>query len=107
MASFDDFLDALADGIKDLLTDFVDEGEGLLKASKDFLQESEQDLKKWTGQLAAGEMTPDDFKFLVEGKKDLFEVHANANVGLAKAQVDKFWTALRTLVVDTAIGMLP
>ena len=52
-------------------------------------------------------MTPDDFKFLVEGKKDLFEVHANANVGLAKAQVDKFWTALRTLVVDTAIGMLP
>ncbi len=103
MASFDDFLDAFKAGVKDLAKEvfsgFADEA---LAASKAFVEKIEADLKKWTEQLANGQLSQDDFKFLVEGKADLLEVHLLTQKGLAKVAVDKFKKGLIDLLINTA-----
>ena len=103
MASFSDFLDALKDGLDVLIQDLLlEHKDKVLDGSKAFLKECEEDLQKWTKQLANGELSADDFKFLVEGKKDLLEVHLHTQIGLTKVALDKFRSALIDLVVQTA-----
>jgi len=103
MASFGDFLDALKDGLDILVQNLlVEHKTKVLEGSKAFLEDCEEDLQKWTEQLANGELSADDFKFLVEGKKDLLEVHLHAQIGLTKVALDKFRSALVQLVVQTA-----
>ena len=53
-------------------------------------------------QLADGDLSQDDFKFLLKGKKALLEIHVNTQIGLAKVAVDKFNAALVDLIIDTA-----
>ena len=103
MARFDDFRDALKEGLGELVKDLADHKDVVLAASEAFLDESEEDLKKWTKQVAEGEMSTDDLEFLVKGKADLAMVHWHTQIGLTKAAVDKFRNSLLDLVADTAI----
>ena len=104
MANFDDFLA----GLKNEVSAFA---EGQLKNVKDravadggaFVQALKADLQNWTNQLAAGKLSQDDFKFLVAGKKDLAELTALKEAGLAQAQLDQFVNGLVAVVVKTAV----
>lgn len=103
MASFNDFLDAFKDGLEVLVQDvLVEHKDKVLAGSNAFLKKCEGDLQKWTEQLANGELSGDDFKFLVQGKKDLLEVHLHTQIGLTKVALDKFRSALIQLIVETA-----
>lgn len=106
MAKFDDFKDALEDGIKNLakktVKDFADEA---LNDGKAFLKETENDLKRWTKLLASGDLSQDDFKWLVQSKKDVAEMVALKQKGLALATIDSFRQGMLDLVVNTATGV--
>jgi hypothetical protein len=103
MASFNDFLDAFKDGLEVLVQDvLVEHKDKVLAGSEAFLKECEGDLQKWTEQLANDELSGDDFKFLVQGKNDLLEVHLHTQIGLTKVALDKFRSALVQLIVETA-----
>jgi hypothetical protein len=106
MAKFDDFKDALEAGIKDLAKktakDFADEA---LNDGKAFLKETEDDLKRWTKLLASGDLSQDDFKWLVQSKKDVAEMVALKQKGLALAKIDSFRQGMLDLVVNTATGV--
>jgi hypothetical protein len=106
MADFSDFLRALEDGTKDLakktLKGFTPEA---LRDSKEFLRKTEEDLKRWTKLLASGELTQEDFEWLVLGKKDLAELHALKEAGIAVVRIDRFRNALMDLTIDTALDV--
>ena len=106
MVDFSDFLSALEDGTKDLakktLKGFKDKA---LQDSKEFLRKSEEDLKRWTKLLASRELSQDDFEWLVLGKKDLAELHALKETGLALVRIDRFRSALIDLIIDTAFDV--
>ena len=106
MADFSDYLNALEDGIKDLakkkLKGHKDEA---LKDSKKFLRKTEEDLKRWTKLLVSGELSKDDFEWLVLGKKDLAEMHTLKQKGLALATIDSFRDAIFDLVIGTAFDV--
>ncbi len=104
MAEFSDFLNNLEDGLRELakenVKDFVDAAQ---KDGKAFIEKAKDDLLRWTKLLAAGELTKEDFEFLVASKKDLTEMEALKEAGLMLVRIEKFQNALISLIIDTAI----
>lgn len=103
MASFDEFLEIL----KTELVKFAEDSWNTNKAAavndgRAFLEKSKADLERWTKMLAKGDLTRDDFKWLVIGKKDLAELVALKQKGLAKVALDRFVNGLIDTIVSTA-----
>jgi hypothetical protein len=103
MSQFDEFYDLVRGGVVDItkgdLKQFLQQG----KADADqFLQSLQSDLKDWTKQLANGDLSKDEFDFLVRGKADLAEMHALTQAGIAAVRVQQFRDALIDLVIDSA-----
>lgn len=107
MADFDNFLQEVAEGIKELveatLKDFKKEA---LKDGQTFLNSTKADLERWTRLLARGELTRQDFEWLVQGKKDLAEMKLLKQRGLAQIKINKFTNSLIALVIDKALSMV-
>ena len=103
MADFNDFLESLKKGLEELTKknwkEFKDAAE---KDGKAFFDKTKEDLKRWTKLLAQGDLSQDDFEWLVVGKKDLAEMEALKQAGLALVRLERFQNALISLVVDTA-----
>ena len=100
---FDSFFKELKNGIKEIAkteaADFVKEA---TSDGKDFLNTIKADLKKWTRQLAEGKLSEDDFEFLVRGKKDLAEMEALKQAGLAAIRVDRIRVAVIDLILSAS-----
>jgi hypothetical protein len=74
MSKFDEFVDAVLNGAKDLAKQVFDGLEDNAKEdARAFLEKSEADLKRWTKLLAVKEITERDFADLVHAKKALAE----------------------------------
>ena len=106
MSNFNNFINIIEEGVKELakktLKGFKDEA---LSDTKNFLKETEEDLKRWTKLLAKGELSQDDFEWLVLSRKDVAELHALKQAGLALVRTDRFKNALIDLVIDTAFDV--
>lgn len=105
MPTFDDFISDVVSGAKNFarqnLKDFVAQAEG---DSRDFLTKSRAELQKWTAQLAKGQITKEMFENLVQGEKDLAEMHALTEAGVALATLQRFRDKLIDLVIDAAFN---
>jgi len=108
MADFDDFRQAVRAGLDDLIGatigGYADAARG---RAENFLSESQQDLEKWLRQLGSGELSADDFEFLVEGKAELGQINALREIGAAKVAVDRFRAGFIQLLKDSALALLP
>lgn len=106
MSNFDDFIDTIEKGVEELakktLKGFKEEA---VDDAKAFLEGSKDDFKRWTKLLAQGELLQDDFEWLVLGRKDVAELHALKQAGLALVRIDRFKNALLDLVIDTAFDV--
>jgi hypothetical protein len=103
MADFDKYFDILVKNLVDLVKnnwkDFLDAAEADGKA---FLLETKEDLKRWTRLLAKGDLTREEFEFLVGSKEDLLKLKALKKLGLTKVRIQMFQTAVIGLIIDTA-----
>jgi len=101
MPDFNDFISALKadliDFAKENLNEYKDE---LLKDGNAFVKKAKKDLERWTAGLAAGMLSKKDFEFLLKGKKDLAEMEALKQLGLAKVRIAK----IRDGVIDIVLG---
>jgi hypothetical protein len=105
---FKNVLETLKNGVKDLaeknLKDFV------ASATADghaIITELQDNLETWTQQLANGEITKDEFAFLVSGQKDLIKMIALKQAGLAQIAVDQFKNGVFDLITNTIVGLIP
>jgi hypothetical protein len=105
VSKFDDFTSAVLQGSAGLARDFV---EDRVVAAKDdvaaFLTASQQDLQRWTQQLAAGQLTQKQFKSLVRGQADVAQLFALAQAGATAASLQRFRNGLIDLVVKSAFA---
>jgi hypothetical protein len=103
MADFDKYFDKLVKNLEDLVKnnwkDFLDAAQADGKA---FLLETKEDLKRWTRLLANGDLTREEFEFLVGSKEDLLKLKALQRLGLTKVRIQMFQTAVIGLIIDTA-----
>lgn len=102
MADFDDFLDTLKDELADLAASHLDDlQDEAVRDSEQFLEDSKEDLKRWTRLLEEGEISEKDFESLVKGQKDLAKMEALKEAGLAAVEVDRF----RKNLFDRVLGI--
>ena len=103
MADFDKYFDNLVKNLEDLVKnnwkDFLNAAEADGKA---FLLETKEDLKRWTRLLSNGDLTREEFEFLVGSKEDLLKLKALKKLGLTKVRIQMFQTAVIGLIIDTA-----
>lgn len=103
MADFSKFLDVLKDNIAELAKTNVKEyAESAIKDGESFIKSTKSDLELWTKQLISGELSKKDFEWLLKSKKDLAEMTALMQAGLAKARIDKFRTDVLKTISSTA-----
>ena len=106
MANFEDFIDALKEGAKELARETFDGFEDQAKQdAEDFVERSKEDLKRWTKLLAQGDINEQDFSDLVLAKKALAEMFALRQAGLTLIKLEKFRKGFINLVVDTAFDV--
>jgi hypothetical protein len=72
-----------------------------------FFAQTKDQLERWTTRLAKGELTADDFEWLVKGKKDLAEMKLLKQAGVTLIRVDEFKAGLLDVIVKTVVGKIP
>lgn len=77
-----------------------------VKDGKKFLEESKENLKRWTILLMDKKLTTQDFEWLVLSQKDLAEMLALKQAGLSLIRIEQFRNSLLNLVVDTIFGII-
>lgn len=70
--------------------------------TRDFLDQSRADIERWAGELAREEIDEDDLASLMRGEKDLAEMRALKQAGLAQVTLDTFTNG----VIDIAISAI-
>jgi hypothetical protein len=63
-------------------------------------------LNNWTLQLAEGTLSKNDFEFLVLAQKEVIEMHALKQAGLALIKADELKGKLLNQVINTVFGLL-
>lgn len=76
------------------------------KDAKAFLAESRTKIEEWTALLVAGEMTKDDFEWLVLSRKDNAKMEALTQSGLAKARIQRIVNGVLDIVVSEAFKLV-
>lgn len=79
------------------------------EAKKDallFLIEIKEKLARWTFLLADHQLTTEDFEWLINSQKQLLEMNALSQAGLAAIRVDQFKNSVLNLVVDTVFSFI-
>ena len=66
----------------------------------------EEDIKTWTLALAKGELTKDDFEWLVMAKKDLIEMIALKHAGISLIKLDELKAKLLNLVITKVFSLI-
>jgi hypothetical protein len=104
MFDFDKFLNTLTDDMKAVVREHAAGfGKEVTKDSLEFAENMKDDIERWTGQLARGELEREDFEWLLAAKKDLAEMNALKMKGLAQVRIDRIRNALVQTIIGTAI----
>ncbi len=106
MADFNGFSEETVSGIarlaEDGFNDFKDEA---IAAGKDFLAQSKEDLQHWTEQLAAGQISKEDFEWLMRSKENAVKLIILNRIGLTKTQADKLTAGIISVVTASAFKL--
>ena len=103
LSSFDNFFQEIKSSILDIARS--EAGELVEQASYDgrkFVDALRDDLEVWTQQLASGELSIADFEFLVKGMKDVAEMNALTEAGLAAIRIERIRTTSINLIITAA-----
>jgi len=107
MPDVDAFLDALQEEVVQLAEDHFDEfRDQAVQDGTAFLDRTKEDLQHWAQLLQEGRLTQSEMASLVRGQKDLAEMTALKQAGLAAAEADRFRNALLDRIVGTAARVL-
>ncbi|MFK8004849.1 MAG: hypothetical protein AB8H03_00700 [Saprospiraceae bacterium] len=74
------------------------DAEKLLKGMK-------RDLRRWTRMLERGDLTTQDFEYLVKSNVDSAKMSALESSGLAMIRLKAYRTSLFNLIIDTIFGL--
>lgn len=103
MARFDDFTELLKEELKVFAKkEFKAHKDIVIKHGKLFFKKNKTDLKRWTKRLKKGQITQEDFTWLVESHRDLLELQKLEQAGLAKVAAEECINGLLKLVSKTA-----
>lgn len=105
--NFQDILNTLKDEVGKLaVATFKDYKNEATADALELLNEIKGNLQTWTFQVAEGKLSKEDFEFLVLAQKELAEMRALKQAGLAMIKADEFKNSLLNLVSNTILGLI-
>lgn len=105
---FDQLFKSLKDGVLDLSTTSLNEFKDEFKDDTiNFLNSSKTRLEKWTKLLKEGSIDKEDFEFLVNAQKNLFEMKLLKQAGLTRIRMDKLKSKVFEKIIQVVITNLP
>ena len=103
MASFDDFWVKLGvELVEFAMCDWRDYRDAAISDGMDFLEKTQDDIRRWCKMLEEGTLSRDAFAMLLAVKKDLAELAELKRCGSSRAALDRFMNGLTDIVVSTA-----
>lgn len=107
MDSFDHFLDILIDKLEDIAKGLVqDIKEAFIQDGITFAEKTKKRLERWTVLVAEGKLTMEEFKYLLEAQKDLAEMEALKEKGLAKIEIDRLRNSLINAILESVAAVI-
>jgi hypothetical protein len=107
MPDFDTFFTSLTARIGKLLAGAA--GHHVKDAQRDakaFVEAARADFERWMALTAAGQLTPEDVAWLVQGKQELAQLLALKRVGLAEVELVKLRHAVVQVAVEAVVEQL-
>ncbi len=106
MPSFDDFVEAVQDGARELAREtFDDYLDDARNDARSFIANCEDDLRRWINMLEQGDLDQQEFSDLVNGQKSLAQIHLLTQKGIALTKLERFRSGLIDLVINTALDL--
>lgn len=101
--NLDDFFEALREELVEFAaTELGKAHDKAIQDAEQFLENSEDDLKRWTRLLSEGELTKEEFESLVHGQIDLAKMKAPKQAGLTRLEIDRFRNEFLNRIADMA-----
>lgn len=104
---FDDVFDQIKDGVvtlaKTAIKSFAEDAKADMEA---FLEESKEDLRRYTRMLAAGDIKKIEYEFLVGAKVTNGKLLALSSKGIAKARLSHLRDSLKDLILKTVFAAI-
>ncbi len=101
-ANFEEIFVTLKDGVAILAKETVTEcAKQATAEGQKALTAMKSDLQRWYADVTLGELGKDDVEFLISGRKELTEMKALLQLGIAKIQLDKFKSGIINLTVNS------
>ncbi len=108
MANTDAILESIETQSKALAEELIGQfSKQALADTKDFLERSRDDIERWTGELLRDEIDEDDLASLVRSEKDVAEMRALKQAGLAQVTVDTFTKGVLDIAISAIIAAVP
>jgi hypothetical protein len=99
MKGFNELFESLKSEAAELIRMYVKKGGRKAEAEViSFLKESKFSLLRWTELLSKGVISPEEFEWLIQSKKDLLQLQVLRQSGLARIQIDKIKNGLLKLM---------
>lgn len=108
MSSVDQFIDNLRPAVATLARNTV--GDFVAEAQRDagaLLRQSRDEIARWNALLAEGKLKPDEYRLLLEMQVATAGMHALTATGLLQQSVERFRQGLISLVIDSAMALVP
>lgn len=104
---FKDLFEQLKQGVINLAEGTVKNYAAKAKSDgQKMLKDMKEKLQRWTQLLIEGQLTTEDFEWLVNSQKDLIQMAALKQAGLAAIRIDQFKASLLNMVVDTVFSFI-
>jgi hypothetical protein len=105
---FSQLFNSLKTGIRQIAADQLSSFlQSAIKDGEQIIGELKEQLEIWTKQLVAGEMTRDEFEYCILSGVDLLKMAALKDAGLAQVKIDRFKSAVTSLIIQTASTLIP
>jgi hypothetical protein len=105
MSSINQFLNGVGEGVAQLAGEYV---KGAKQRGIDdmlaYVNARKADVERWGGMVERGELSPADFRDLLEGMRDEGEIRLLRVAGVELARLQRLRDALVDLVVNQALG---
>jgi hypothetical protein len=100
--NFEAFLKTLKDDLREIAQEYGQSyAADIIESGTAFAQQKRNDLIRRTEQLRSGELSPEDFKWLLESDQDLIEMKALEQKGLSAVQLHRIRNAIQSTLATT------
>jgi hypothetical protein len=106
-SDFNELFEQLKKGVIDLAETTLKKYVSKAKSDgKQMLEEMKDRLQRWTELLIEQRLTTEEFEWLINSQKDLIQMTALKQAGLAAIRIDQFVASLLNMIVDTIFSFV-